>query len=490
MPGVNKQPLRIAGLLLGLAVIATAPRSAAGAADDVAAVVHRDRVRASVGELGRRIAAAKDGDTIVVGPGVYRERLVIDKRVRLVGSGRPVIDGGGEGDIVEIGCAGVEFRGFAVRDTGIDLDKENAGIRVLAPRVTIEDNTVEDVLFGIDLREAPDSIVRGNRIGGKNLDIARRGDGLRLWRSDRALVEGNTIHDGRDAILWYSEGVVVRGNTSSRCRYGLHLMFSDSVVIEDNELTGNSVGVYLMYSKVVRLSRNRLLSNRGPSGYGIGLKEVDRFTIEGNTIAGNRVGIYLDGSPFTSAQPGEITRNTLACNDVGLSFLPSVHGNEIWANNFIDNIEQVCVQGRGELRGNSFSRADRGNFWSDYVGYDQDRDGVGDFVYEPQTLFENLLDKEPKLRLLLFSPAQQAVEFVGRALPAVRPEPKFTDENPLMEPVTVAIVDRGPRGAGLWLAAAGLLGVGVAVLATAGPVRWRSGGAGRGRRSATSGGEA
>jgi parallel beta-helix repeat protein len=55
--------------------------------------------------------------------------------------------------------------------------------------------------------------VRGNRIGGKQLDIARRGDGLRLWRSDRTLIEGNTIHDGRDAILWYSKGIVVRGNT-------------------------------------------------------------------------------------------------------------------------------------------------------------------------------------------------------------------------------------------------------------------------------------
>ena len=34
-------------------------------------------------------------------------------------------------------------------------------------------------------------------------------------------------------------------------------------------------------------------------------------------------------------------------------------------NNFIDNTEQVCVSGRGELRGNSFSKTDRGNFWSD-----------------------------------------------------------------------------------------------------------------------------
>jgi nitrous oxidase accessory protein len=430
---------------------------------------------AALGEIGRRIAAAKDGDTIQIAPGTYREHIKIDKSIRLVGVGRPVIDGSGSGDIVEISAPAVEVRGFTIRDTGIDLEKENAAIRITAPRAIVEDNVLDDVLFGIDLREAADSTIRNNSIGGKALDIARRGDGLRLWRSDRTLIEGNTIHDGRDAILWYSTNVTVRGNHSDRCRYGFHLMYSDSVAIEDNVLEGNSVGVYLMYSKVVSLARNQILKNRGPSGYGIGLKEVDQFSITNNIIAGNRVGVYLDGSPFTTAKPGEFFRNTFACNDIGLTFLPSVRGNQLSENNFIDNIEQVCVSGRGELRGNDFSKNDRGNFWTDYVGYDQDRDGVGDFVYESQTLFENMMDKEPKLRILLFSPAQQAIELVGKALPAVRPEPKFTDECPLMAPVaTDAVATPRRSGAPLGLAAAGLVGVGAFVLAAA---RIRIGGA-------------
>lgn len=425
----------------------------------------------NTGEIGRRIAAANDGDTVEVPAGVYREHIRIDRAITLVGRGRPVIDGGGSGDIVEIAAPGVTFRGFAVRNTGIDLDKENAGIRVLAPRATVEDNVLEDILFGIDLRDAADSVIRGNRVGGKDLDIARRGDGIRLWRADRSVVEGNVFHDGRDAIIWYSEGVTVRGNRGSRCRYGFHLMFSDSVTLEDNEFTENSVGVYLMYSKVVTLRRNRLLRNRGPSGYGIGLKETDQFTVEDNLIAGNRVGVYIDGSPFTDAKPGEFTRNTLAHNDVGFALLPSVRGNVIWDNNFIDNIEQVSVSGRGALAGNQFWKGDRGNFWTDYTGYDQDRDGVGDFVHESQTLFENLMDREPKLRILLFSPAQQAVEFVGRALPAVRPEPKFVDEVPLMRPVaTAAGADVGrPAAAALAGVSLVLLGLGTGLLALARP---------------------
>jgi nitrous oxidase accessory protein len=418
-------------------------------------------VAAERGSIADRIACAAPGDVIEVGPGVYRERIRIDKPLRLVGVGRPVIDGGGSGDIVEIVAPSVEFSGFEVRNTGIDLDKENCAIRVLAPLAIIEDNVLSDVLFGIDLKGASDSVVRGNRIGGKDLDVARRGDGLRLWRSDRVRIEHNEIHDGRDAILWYSNAVEVRGNVAHRCRYGFHLMYSDNVVLEDNEVSQNSVGVYFMYSHSLELRRNRLVRNRGPSGYGLGLKETDRFTIEDNVIVGNRVGVYIDGSPFTSKKPGEFTRNTFAFNDIGVTFLPAVRGNVLWENNFVDNVEQVCVLGRGELVGNEFARDDRGNYWSDYVGYDEDRDGLGDWEHYSERLFESMLDREPKLRVFLLSPAESAIEFVARAVPAVRPEPKFSDPAPLMQPVATRIeVDRrAPRGA-LAVAAAAMLTIG------------------------------
>lgn len=389
----------------------------------------------NIGAIGRRIAAAASGDTLLVAEGVYHEHIRVDKPLTLIAQGRVVIDGDASGDIIEITAPDVTLRGFIVRNTGIDLDQENCAIRVTAPRATVDGNTLDDILFGIDLRESPDSRIVNNRIGGKMLDIARRGDGLRLWRSDRAVVAGNTIHDGRDAILWYSSDVAVRDNTAFDCRYGLHLMFSDNITITGNTLMRNSVGVYLMYSTGIEISRNRLMQNRGPSGYGIGLKEADQFSIRDNLIVGNRSGAYIDGSPFTNAKPGEFSGNTFAYNDVGVTFLPSARGNQLAGNNFVDNIDQICVAGRGNLEANQFWKGERGNFWSDYTGYDQNADGVGDFVHESSTLFESLLEKQPSLRLFLFSPAQQAIEFVGRAIPAVRPEPKFTDEVPLMRPV-------------------------------------------------------
>jgi len=419
----------IAWMLLGIAAHASPPAHAPPSLPRPATPP------SSTGVIARLIASAAPGGTVEIAPGIYNERLRIDRPVVLIGQPGAILDGQGSGDIVEISAPGVTLRGFTIRNTGDDLDSENVAVRVLAPDVLIEDNTIENALFGIDLREAPRAVIRRNRIGGKALDIARRGDPLRLWRADDSLVEHNTILQGRDAILWYSNRVRVLNNTVDSSRYGLHLMFCDDVRIEANTLRQNSVGIYLMYSAGVELRANHLDRNRGPSGYGIGLKETDRFNVQGNLITGNRVGVYIDGSPFTGAQPGRFSGNTFGGNDIGMTFLPSARNNEITENNFVDNLEQIRVAGRGDLSANRFWSGDRGNFWSDYTGYDQNADGVGDFVHESQTLFDSMLDTEPRLRLLMFSPAHQAVELVGRALPTVRPEPKFVDEVPLMRPL-------------------------------------------------------
>jgi nitrous oxidase accessory protein len=423
---------------------------------------------ASVSPVQAMIARAAPGDTVEIGPGVYHGRLRIDKPIRLIGRGRPTLDAGGRGDVVEIVAENVTLMGFVVRGTGIDLDGENVGVRVLAAGVTVEDNELADVLFGIDCKAAPRCVIRGNTIGGKKLDIARRGDGIRLWRSDGALIEGNTIIDGRDAILWYSAGVTVRNNVCRRCRYGFHLMYSNTVTIEGNTLEDNSVGVYFMYSTGMTLRDNRILHNRGPSGYGIGLKDTDGFVVEDNLIAGNRVGVYLDNSPVVRTLVTRIAHNTLATNDIGMSFLPSVKGNTLTENSFLDNFEQVAVLGRGELTDNEFEVGGRGNFWSDYAGYDLDGNGVGESPYEARKLFENMVDREPKLRLWLFSPAQEAIEFMARAVPAVQPEPKFEDASPLVRPAgRRALADAtSESGALAWIAGA-LLGTAGTMLAIA-----------------------
>ncbi|RMG43786.1 MAG: nitrous oxide reductase family maturation protein NosD [Acidobacteria bacterium] len=385
-------------------------------------------------DLAAAIEAAREGETIAVPAGVHRGHFVLRKRVTLQGEPGAVLDGNGEGDIVRIEAPGVVVRGLTLRGTGTSLDRENAAITVLAPRARIEENVIEDALFGIYLKNAPGSILRANRISGKALPLPRRGDGIRVWYSPDCTIAGNVVEDVRDVVLWFSNGLVVRGNRVRRSRYGLHFMYSDDNVLEENVLESNSVGAFLMYSRRLTLRRNIFRRNRGPSGYGVGLKDMDGVEAEGNLFALNRIGLYFDNSPREIDIRQHFRRNLFAYNDIAIAFLPSVRRNVFSANTFYDNVEQVAVLGAGELVGNEFAESGRGNYWSDYRGYDRDGDGIGDLPYEARNFFENLVDRHRELRILLLSPVETAVNLAMRAFPLVPPRVKLVDPAPLTVP--------------------------------------------------------
>lgn len=385
----------------------------------------------SVDVIAELIDQADDGATVTVPEGVYQGNLVVSKPITLLANGDVVIDALGNGTVIELRAEGITLRGFTVRGSGSTVDREPAGVRVFDGPVNIENNTFEDVYFGIDLRQSPETIIRNNHLVGKDLELGRRGDGIRLWWSHGCLIQDNTAIDLRDMVFWYSEDLTIERNKVSQSRYGLHFMYSHNTVMSENELTDNSVGIYLMYSNNITLKHNRVVNNRGSSGYGIGLKDCDNIIIQDNALLANRVGVYIDNSPSSVDAVGLITRNSLSFNEIGLLATPITHDNVITENAFIENEEQVTVHGGGQLTLNSFEKDGRGNFWSDYAGFDLENDGIGDLPHAPRSLFRNLLAREPNLRIFVHSPAQQAIELTARAFPDLSPQPMFTDPNPL-----------------------------------------------------------
>ncbi len=400
---------------------------AAGAAAEVRAEENFD--------LQAAIRAAEPGATIRVPSGVHRGHFILDKTVTLAGEPGAILEGEGNGDVVRITAAQVTVRGLTVRGTGASLDRENAGILIMADDATVENVTLTDVLFGIYARKANRVVVRDNRITGKDFDVTRRGDSIRLWYCNDGLIEGNTVRHTRDVVVWFSQRTRVLRNDVRDSRYGLHLMYADATIMEDNRLEGNSVGAFLMYSNRSEFRRNHIVSCRGPSGFGLGLKDNDALVAEHNEFAGNRIGIYVDNSPNSIESRCIIRFNVLAYNDIGIAFLPSVKRNDVSSNSFIDNLEQVGIIGPGNFHGNEFTVAGRGNYWSDYRGYDLAGDGLGDLPYRSESLFENLMDRHPELRLFQFSPVQQAVDLAVRAFPVVKARPKLMDTAPLMQPL-------------------------------------------------------
>src|SRR6516162_7990618 len=80
---------------------------------------------ACVAELQQRIDAASPGAVIEVSAGVYEGDLVIDKPLHVVGRGRPLLLGRGDGTVVVITAPDVTVEGFDIDGRkGGDLGKD------------------------------------------------------------------------------------------------------------------------------------------------------------------------------------------------------------------------------------------------------------------------------------------------------------------------------------------------------------------------------
>lgn len=379
------------------------------------------------------LAAAQPGAVIEVHGGTYPAPLVVDKTVSLMGVNQPVIDGQGQGSLVLIGASDVVFSGFVVQGSGQSLAHEDTGIVIQGARVTVSHNLLEDVMFGIYFASAHDGLAQNNIIHGKPLEESMRGDGIRVWYSNHVRLIGNEITSGRDTLIWYADNITIRDNHIHHNRYGLHFMYNENAVVENNIVEHNAVGAYMMYSAGLVMTGNHFNQNRGASGYGIAFKDMDHAQVADNVFTGNGVAIYLDNSPSLVDEYNRFSQNFIAYNDIGLMGLPSVQRNIFQNNTFLENYQQISVQGRGNLLGNLWSQAGIGNYWSNYAGYDRDGDGVGDMPFRAEKLFESLADSEPVLRLFTFSPASQAIDFAAAAFPALRPDPKVIDDAPRMD---------------------------------------------------------
>lgn len=374
------------------------------------------------------IAAARPGDTILVRAGVYREHIEITKPLTLLAQDGAVIDGGGTGIVVHV-RAPATVKGFTIRASGGRLVTEDAGIMIEgADDTVVEDNRLEDVLFGVYAKESDRVRIASNVIEGKPLDVPRRGDGIRLWYSHQGEILGNRLSSVRDLVIWFSDDTFVRENLVQDSRYGLHFMYSRRNSFHDNQFLGNHVGAFLMYSSDIAFHDNVFAHARGASGKGLAFKDTDRIEAVRNVMVKNAIGIYLDNSPTDRDAVNHFRNNTVAFNDIGVSLLPSVQRNRFVGNTFLDNVKPVAVSGGGSALRNTWTE----NFWSEYAGFDENEDARGDNPYRHDRLSDDLLAEHERLRLYELSPATVVLNAVGRLFPLLQPEPIVVDSTPRM----------------------------------------------------------
>jgi nitrous oxidase accessory protein len=383
--------------------------------------------------LQARIAAAPRGSTVTVDGGIHKGPIVIRGPLTVIGTNGPVIDGNGLGSVVTIEGDDVVFRGFGIRNSGREVTEEAAGIKATGNRHTIAQNDIHDVYFGIHIGGGAGHLVRDNRIAPGERHGARPGHGISVWHTRASRLIRNRISDARDGIyLSFTDAVVASENEVTRCRYGMHSMYSQNATFAGNTLTANLLGAALMMSDRLVLRGNRIEQHRqGSAAYGVLLKDIGDLVAEENVILANRVGVYAEGVPSDASRRAILANNVIAGNEVGLS-LQSNATMTVTGNRIADNLTDVRPLGRQISSGMRWSHEGRGNSWSQYRGYDADRNGIGDVPHRVEDAMDALIRRNPMAQAFLYTPAHLALEAAARMFPLYRQPPVLVDESPLM----------------------------------------------------------
>ncbi|OPX79022.1 MAG: hypothetical protein A4E45_00982 [Methanosaeta sp. PtaB.Bin039] len=310
------------------------------------------------------IDKAQDGDTVLVDSGVYREHVVVDKRVTIkgndTGAGVPVVDGGGRGSAITVSTGGVVLLGIGATNSGPLFG--DAGIRVLSS---------------------------GNRISGCTADD--NGNCGILLAGGNNRVEGISARSNQHSGIFLnsSSSNLLADNLAEANRYGIFVVTSERNTIIRNQAVGNEVcGIFLMRSSNFnQLNDNLLLGNKD----GLSLETSRGCSVVGNNVTANQRGIVLQNRNDTESidaaqrkdESGRISiryrpDEAVSTYNTSDENLPETTSNTLYLNRLVGNSENAWDDGS-----NRWNNETVGNHHSDYDEpaegcRDRNRDGVCD----------------------------------------------------------------------------------------------------------------
>lgn len=419
----------------------------------------RDRpVSVVVGEDEETIQAAVDAapanTTVVVPDGHYEEKIEIDRPITLAGDGSVTIEGPSFGSVVtttadrtaiidvEITGAGGQTDGsdeipqHDPESQGEDWDDDlidhygggDAGIVTNGSENSLVSNvSIDTPSNGVLLYESSDTVVR-------NVTV----DGNEDWRDGRAgvnaihsaaVVEDSTIRDGRDGIYTHgSSGIVLRNNTVTENRIGVHLMHtSDALIVGNDVHDQNGTGIYVMTGP----ERIAIVENTVKNAETGIIPDSDDAYVASNIVENNNVGIQYNtaASIFHS--------NVIAGNILGADVQSTLPTNRVIGNDFLSNYEHVQSSGQGPLR--IWSDGDDGNYWHGATMLSDQGDQPGS--YSATTTVDSRLHVTDGTATLARSPALEALTGFEGTVSGLRGG-AVTDSSPTCSPNNPDLVDR------------------------------------------------
>jgi len=373
------------------------------------------------------LKSAQSGDTLFIEEGTYFESdLQIDKPLTIIGKNQPVIDGQEKSYIFDIVSDSVTIKGLTLRNVGRSYTTDFAAIHTYkVNHFHFEDIILTNPFFGFHIEKSNNGIIRDNVIKGNAVTEHNSGNGIHLWHSSKVQIINNRIENMRDGIYFefVKHSVVTDNESRNNIRYGLHFMFSNDDRYQKNIFENNGAGVAVMFSKNIFMKNNIFRLNWGSASYGLLLKEINDAVITHNSFDQNTIGVNADGANRITFENNNFNNNGWA-----IRFLGACYGNKILQNNFLHNALDISY--KGNMNGNIFDR----NYWSEYAGYDLNRDNIGDVPYRPVKLFSYIVNKTPETIILLRSLFVDIINFSEKVSPIFTPD-NLKDFNPLMKPI-------------------------------------------------------
>jgi len=343
----------------------------------------------------------RDGDVYAFTDNIYDEIVVERSNIVIDGNGN-VLEGNGSGHGFSVhGINNVTIRNMVVKDFSVGVYLNSSSGNVISGNTimantehgvyldgssnnTIFGNDLKNNFKGIELWDSCENTVSGNNI---TAEAVYNDYGIKLWYCSSNTICGNNIRNNDEGVyLANSSSSTVSGNSVEDNYYGIVLANSSSNVIFGNVLRNNDEGTRLWFSSCNIISGNNMTAT---NNNGVWFFHSSNNTVCGNSIAANRLyGVWLSWSSNNTFSWNNIKNN----GERGVLVLGGVSGNKFYHNNFVNNTQQVYIQGSECANFWDDGYPSGGNYWSDYHGVDSDHDGIGESWYE---IDQNNTDHHP-----------------------------------------------------------------------------------------------
>ena len=379
--------------------------------------------------LQEAINTAAPYSTLKLPSGTYKGNILINKPLTIIGKDKDVIiQGSSDGSVITITSSNVILKNLTITGSGSRMDKIDSAITIRkAKECEINSCKLLDSLYGIDMDMVSESIIVNNYITSKELDIALRGNALKMYYANNNLIQNNTIENSRDVTLDYSNHNLFKGNLFKGNRFATHLSLSNNNFFDSNTYLYNSVSLMVMGAKNTMVVYNTIKSSKGAAGIGVVINGVSNFRFEHNTLKFNAKGIYIDGQEKAKGMKRYINHNEISYNGEAIHFHAYIVDNKITHNKIFGNIDDIVKDIEGDFKPSNIVEY---NYWDRYAGFDRDNDNVGDNSHQIYQYADQLWHYNNKVKFFYGSPIMSLMNFLSNLAPFVEPNLLLEDSKP------------------------------------------------------------